>query len=87
MCCRGEHGDTRRTVPGRWPGFWFGLWHGLISPIAFVVSLFNSNVGIYEIHNNDSWFNFGFLLGVWILFHGAAWSGAAARPRRRRART
>jgi hypothetical protein len=32
------------------------------------VSLFNSNVGIYQIHNNDSWYNFGFRLGVWILF-------------------
>jgi hypothetical protein len=40
-------------------GFWPGLWHGLISPIAFIVSLFNPNVGIYEIHNNGAWYNLG----------------------------
>ena len=33
-------------------GFWLGLWQGLISPITFLVSLFNDHVGIYEVHNN-----------------------------------
>ena len=65
-------------------GFWLGLWHGAISPIAFVVSLFNSHVNIYEVHNNGGWYNFGFLLGVSATFSGAAGSGAAARPRRAR---
>ena len=65
-------------------GFWLGLWHGAISPIAFVVSLFNSHVNIYEVHNIGGWYNFGFLLGVSATFSGAAGSGAAARPRRAR---
>lgn len=49
-------------------GFWAGLWQGLILPVAFIVSLFNSDVGIYEIHNNGNLYNLGFVLGTWIVF-------------------
>ena len=45
-------------------GFWAGLWHGTILPFAFLVSLFNSDVGLYETHNNGGWYNFGFVLGA-----------------------
>ena len=45
-------------------GFWSGLWHGLICPIAFVISLFNRAVPMYEVHNNGKWYNFGFILGA-----------------------
>jgi hypothetical protein len=45
-------------------GFWHGLWHGLIAPIAFVMSLFKDDVGVYETHNNGKWYNFGFVLGL-----------------------
>lgn len=51
-------------------GFWGGLWHGLIAPIAFIVSLFNPNVGIYEMNNNGKWYEFGFLLGISGSFGG-----------------
>ncbi len=52
-------------------GFWAGLWHGFILPITFVIRLFNPKVGIYEINNNGRWYDFGFFLGVWIIFGGA----------------
>ena len=45
-------------------GFWAGVWHGLIAPIVFIVSLFNSSVGIYEINNNGRWYDFGFMIGI-----------------------
>lgn len=45
-------------------GFWRGLWHGMISPIALVVSWFDSDVAIYAIYNNGGWYDFGFLWGV-----------------------
>ncbi len=61
-------------------GFWQGLWHGIISPFAFIVSLFSNNVGIYEVHNNGNWYNFGFMIGVSIIFGGGG--GGAARRRR-----
>src|SRR5215204_366102 len=65
-------------------GFWLGLWQGLISPITFVVSLFNANVGIYEVNNNGNWYNFGFMLGVACAFSGGGGaSGAAAGSRRK----
>ncbi len=51
-------------------GFWLGLWHGAISPITFVISLFNPNVNLYEVHNNGGWYNFGFILGVTVLLGG-----------------
>lgn len=49
-------------------GFWAGLWQGLILPIAFVVSLFDEGVGIYEIHNNGNLYNLGFVIGSWCVF-------------------
>ena len=68
-------------------GFWLGLWHGAISPITFVVSLFNSGVNIYEIHNNGGWYNFGFMLGASAALSGAGRSSAAAGPRSSRRST
>ncbi len=62
-------------------GFWWGLWHGLIAPITFVVSLFNHSVGIYEVHNNGGWYDFGFLLGLSFVFGGGP-AGRSARRRR-----
>lgn len=61
-------------------GFWLGLWHGLISPITFLVSLFNDHVSIYEVHNNGGWYNFGFMIGVSVIFGGGP--GSASRRRR-----
>lgn len=62
-------------------GFWWGLWHGIIAPITFVISLFSDNVHIYEVHNNGGWYNFGYLLGLMVIFGGGG--GGASRRRRR----
>lgn len=67
-------------------GFWLGLWQGLISPITFLVSLFNDDVSIYEVHNDGNWYDFGFMLGVSIAFSGAGRSSAAATSGRGKAR-
>jgi hypothetical protein len=45
-----------------------GLWHGLIVPVTLVLSFFDSNVEIYEVHNAGSEYNFGFFLGEVFLF-------------------
>lgn len=66
------------------PGFWAGLWHGLISPVTFIVSLFNSGVSIYEVHNGGHWYDFGFMIGVSVIFGGSGRGGAGAYRRRRR---
>ena len=52
-------------------GFWKGLWHGLISPVTFIISLFTDSVHFYEVHNNGNWYNFGYILGLLILFGGS----------------
>jgi hypothetical protein len=56
---------------GHVAGFWLGLWQGLISPITFVISLFNDHVNVYEIHNNGGWYNFGFVLAAVSLIGGS----------------
>jgi hypothetical protein len=45
-----------------------GLWNGLTIVISFVVSLFDSNVNIYQVANNGGFYNFGFVVGA--LFQG-----------------
>lgn len=81
-CAPGANGykNTPQTEGGKVAGFWLGLWHGIIAPITFVISLFNPNVSIYEVHNNGGWYNFGFLFGF-----SAVWGGGShgARSRRR----
>jgi len=51
-------------IPADAPGFWYGLWHGIILPIAWIISLFDSDVAIYSVYNNGGWYDFGFALGA-----------------------
>ena len=69
------------NAEGQVAGFWLGVWHGFISPVTFVISLFNDNVGIYEVHNNGGWYNFGFMFGVTMILGGGG-GGAGRRSKR-----
>jgi hypothetical protein len=53
---------------GRVAGILLGIWHGVISPITLVMSFINPNVQMYEVHNDGSQYNLGFLIGVAIVF-------------------
>ena len=53
-------------------GFWMGLWHGLISLVTFVISLFNSEVAIYEVNNTGWPYNLGFIIGIMIFYGGGS---------------
>ena len=66
---------------GRVAGFWLGLWHGIIAPITFIVSLFVDGVRVYEVHNTGGWYDFGFLLGMSIVFGGSGGGAASRRAR------
>jgi hypothetical protein len=44
-----------------------GLWHGLIAPVTLVISFFNSDVHMYEVHNAGSEYDLGFLLGLTLV--------------------
>ncbi|HSE71104.1 MAG TPA: hypothetical protein VLA97_10130 [Nocardioidaceae bacterium] len=61
-------------------GFWLGLWQGMITPVTFLISLFRDDVNIYEVNNNGNWYDFGFMIGVSLVFSGGA--GGSARARR-----
>ena len=53
---------------GHIAGILLGLWHGVISPVTLVWSFFNKAVQMYEVHNDGSQYNLGFLLGVALVF-------------------
>ena len=63
-------------------GFWLGIWQGFIAPLVFLVSLFNHSLGIYEVNNVGSWYNFGYLVGLSAFFSGGG-ASARRRPQRR----
>lgn len=83
-CAPGPNDMVNSENPeGKVAGFWQGLWHGFIALFTFLVSLFNNNVGVYEVHNNGPWYNFGFILGVMIFFGGSGGGSRRAYSRRR----
>ena len=57
-------------------GFWAGVWHGMVSPITFMVSLFNPRVRIYEIHNRGRLYDLGFIIGATAVLGGGAQQSA-----------
>lgn len=53
---------------GRLSGLLLGIWHGIISPVTVVMSFVNPDLQMYEVHNDGSQYNLGFLLGAAIIF-------------------
>jgi len=62
--------EKTADAEGYTAGFLMGLWHGFISPVTFVISVFTKNVRFYEVHNNGTWYNFGFVLGAGLFLSG-----------------
>lgn len=59
---------AKANTKGNVAGVLLGLWHGVIAPVTMVLSFFNPDVTMYEVHNDGSQYNLGFLLGVAIFF-------------------
>lgn len=53
---------------GRVSGIWQGIWHGIISPVTLVMSFLNEDMTMYEVHNDGSQYDLGFLIGVAVVF-------------------
>ena len=53
------------------PGFLYGVWHGFIFPVAWIVSLFDSDAAVYAVPNNGGWYDFGYFLGIVVFGVGA----------------
>jgi len=70
-CAPGPNSAEKTAdTDGRTAGFFLGLWHGFISPVTFIISVFSKNVRLYEVHNNGTWYNFGFVLGAGLFLSG-----------------
>ena len=63
-------------------GFLMGIWHGLISPITFIISIFSKSVRFYEVHNNGTWYNFGFVIGAGLFLSGGILGKGSKKKRR-----
>jgi hypothetical protein len=78
-CAPGANQSKERpNSQGAVAGFWLGIWQGFTAPLVFLASLFRGNLNIYEVHNNGSWYNLGYLLGL-ACFFGGSGNKAACR--------
>ena len=66
---------------GQPAGFWWGLWHGVISVISLLIHVFNDSVGVYEVNNTGGWYDFGFLLGVIVVWGGGCHASCKTRQK------
>ena len=49
----------------------YGVWHGVISVISLIIHIFNDSVLVYEAKNSGGWYDFGFLMGVIMVWGGS----------------
>ena len=80
-CTAGDPQFSQAEEPA---GFWYGLWHGMISFITLVIHIFNDNVSVYEVHNSGGWYDFGFLLGVIMVWGGSSHVSCRSSMKRKR---
>ena len=50
--------------------FLWGIWHGWVAPISLIISLFNSDIRVYEQINTGWWYDFGFYMAIISGFGG-----------------
>lgn len=72
------------VLPGRNPeqrnlnqegaGFSDGIFHGAIIPINLIISFFNDDRSIYEVRNNGYNYNFGYFIGILLVYGGSSLS-------------
>jgi hypothetical protein len=56
-------------------GFFNGLWHGIVAPFSIWGSLFwPKSIAFYGLINTGWWYNFGFLLGIGMIWGGGGYS-------------
>lgn len=60
-------------------GLGTGLFHGLISIVTLIISFFNPEIQMYEVHNTGPLYNLGFLIGAVVLFALLGFSGGRRR--------
>lgn len=73
--------QSAEAVAPQAPGFLYGLWHGFIFPLAWLVSLFDSDTALYAVPNNGGWYDFGYFLGIVVFGVGARKSRVVYKER------
>lgn len=63
-------------------GFWYGLWHGIISVVCLVIHVFNESVAVYEVNNTSGWYDFGFVLGIIMIWSGGSHANCNSRAKK-----
>ena len=66
--------NPMKNVPdatGHVYGFWNGAWDGLTVGWAFLINLFGGHYGLYEVHNNGGWYDFGYYVGICLIIESA----------------
>ncbi len=76
-------GMPTRDYSGAPANGWLGIWQGLIVYLSFIASWFDNNIVLYQANNTGFWYNFGYLIGLWIAI-GAFAGGSRARTSRTR---
>jgi uncharacterized spore protein YtfJ len=79
-CAAGDTQFTQETPAG----FWYGLWQGIISVLALIIHIFNDNVAVYEVNNSGGWYDFGFLLGIILVWGGSSHAHCKTRKEKQR---
>ncbi len=74
-------GDGKNS-PANLAGFFTGVWHGWIAPFTLFWSLFNHNIGIYEVYNSGFWYDLGYYMAVISGFGGLALSRKGGKSSR-----
>ena len=67
------------AADGEVAGFWLGIWHGIIAPVTWIISLFDSDVNFYEVHNNGKWYDVGLALAARLWMSGSRQAPARSR--------
>ncbi len=62
-------GDGANTLE-KPAGFFSGVWHGWIAPVTLIWSLFDGDVGIYEVFNKGFWYDLGYYMAIISGFGG-----------------
>jgi len=68
------HTVIPHTYPTPYTNFFWGFIHAIFIIPTFIWSLFAHSVTIYQAPNSGGWYNFGFMIGISVIFgssHGA----------------
>ncbi|MHC1786504.1 MAG: hypothetical protein AB9880_05545 [Christensenellales bacterium] len=68
--------------PDHLAGFFQGVWHGWIAPFTLLWSLFNGDIGIYEVFNKGFWYDLGYYMAIISGFGGLTLSRSRIRKAR-----